>query len=331
MVCDIFERKIKMKKTLYLIAVFSLCTGLVSCKRPVDKAAEQATVAHTQNYEQAINKINSATQTIEKDYLTADTPEGKEVDTETLTKAFSDSFTKLSTKKNLTVYQGLKINISPEKSTGEGEAEYTLSSTMLKMNEEDGSFSASVSIDNEVNSQAQTLTGYYDGKEFFYETVQMGELDQVQDLKLKRELSKEEFVKSFYNSDINTPTQNIEKSYVKDNDDGTKTYLAVLSPGETTASLNNAAQQNIDGVTQSMTVYYCNMTFNVDKEGVLRDYAYVINAEYSEDELKYDYNFEQTFSADDIGKTTVDVIQDTSEYLVAEDTEEASVPSAEAN
>ncbi len=291
-----------MKRKIAMLLVGLMCVSATGC---------------------SFGKQNNDIEKISAANIFADISEDAVVDGSTA----ADEFTKaLSATEKL---ENVTINVTNGITMGqEGQENYqdSLNESEIKLAKDGDKNIGSVSIHNTYksageaasgeNAKAETeensITGYYSGDTLYFIT---NDGDKV-----KEEMSYSDFlgVVSTYNLSVYSDCISKAACVAGKN---SKTYYISYDPTkfETTMTTNMEASGQVLADGEAMKIKYANIIAEIDNDGTLLNYGFIINAEYVNDNntIPYDYSIAADFSNN--GKTKVDAVKDTDSYMTADE------------
>ncbi len=176
--------------------------------------------------------------------------------------------------------------------------------------------SAGEATSGESNAKEQTeensITGYYSGDALHFIT---NDGDKV-----KEEMGYSDFlgVVSTYNLSIYSDCISKAACVAGKN---SKTYYISYDPTkfETTMTTNMEASGQVLADGEAMKIKYANIVAEIDNDGNLLNYGFIINAEYVNDNNTIPYDYSITAEFIDKDNTKVEAVTDTDSYMTAEE------------
>ena len=176
--------------------------------------------------------------------------------------------------------------------------------------------SAGEATSGESNAKEQTeensITGYYSGDALYFIT---NDGDKV-----KEEMGYSDFlgVVSTYNLSIYSDCISKAACVAGKN---SKTYYISYDPTkfETTMTTNMEASGQVLADGEAMKIKYSNIVAEIDNDGNLLNYGFIINAEYVNDNNTIPYDYSITAEFIDKDNTKVEAVTDTDSYMTAEE------------
>lgn len=291
-----------MKRKIAMLLVGLMCVSVTGC---------------------SFGKQNNDIEKISAANIFADISEDAVIDSNTA----ADEFTKaLSATEKL---ENVTINVTNGITMGqEGQENYqdSLNESEIKLAKDGDKNVGSVSIHNTYKSAGEaasgetskpqkeenSITGYYSGDTLYFIT---NDGDKV-----KEEMSYSDFlgVVSTYNLSVYSDCISKAACVAGKN---SKTYYISYDPTkfETTMTTNMEASGQVLADGEAMKIKYANIIAEIDNDGTLLNYGFIINAEYVNDNntIPYDYSIAADFSNN--GKTKVDAVKDTDSYMTADE------------
>lgn len=291
-----------MKRKIAMLLVGLMCVSATGC---------------------SFGKQNNDIEKISAANIFADISEDAVVDSNTA----ADEFTKaLSATEKL---ENVTINVTNGITMGqEGQENYqdSLNESEIKLAKDGDKNIGSVSIHNTYksageaasgeNAKAETeensITGYYSGDTLYFIT---NDGDKV-----KEEMSYSDFLGVVTTYNLSVYSDCISKAACVAGKNS-KTYYISYDPAkfETTMTTNMEASGQVLADGEAMKIKYANIIAEIDNDGTLLNYGFIINAEYVNDNntIPYDYSIAADFSNN--GKTKVDAVKDTDSYMTADE------------
>lgn len=291
-----------MKRKIAMLLVGLMCVSATGC---------------------SFGKQNNDIEKISAANIFADISEDAVVDGSTA----ADEFTKaLSATEKL---ENVTINVTNGITMGqEGQENYqdSLNESEIKLAKDGDKNIGSVSIHNTYksageaasgeNAKAETeensITGYYSGDTLYFIT---NDGDKV-----KEEMSYSDFLGVVTTYNLSVYSDCISKAACVAGKNS-KTYYISYDPTkfETTMTTNMEASGQVLADGEAMKIKYANIIAEIDNDGTLLNYGFIINAEYVNDNntIPYDYSIAADFSNN--GKTKVDAVKDTDSYMTADE------------
>lgn len=291
-----------MKRKIAMLLVGLMCVSATGC---------------------SFGKQNNDIEKISAANIFADISEDAVIDSNTA----ADEFTKaLSATEKL---ENVTINVTNGITMGqEGQENYqdSLNESEIKLAKDGDKNIGSVSIHNTYksageaasgeNAKAETeensITGYYSGDTLYFIT---NDGDKV-----KEEMSYSDFLGVVTTYNLSVYSDCISKAACVAGKNS-KTYYISYDPAkfETTMTTNMEASGQVLADGEAMKIKYANIIAEIDNDGTLLNYGFIINAEYVNDNntIPYDYSIAADFSNN--GKTKVDAVKDTDSYMTADE------------
>lgn len=291
-----------MKRKIAMLLVGLMCVSATGC---------------------SFGKQNNDIEKISAANIFADISEDAVIDSNTA----ADEFTKaLSATEKL---ENVTINVTNGITMGqEGQENYqdSLNESEIKLAKDGDKNIGSVSIHNTYksageaasgeNAKAETeensITGYYSGDTLYFIT---NDGDKV-----KEEMSYSDFLGVVTTYNLSVYSDCISKAACVAGKNS-KTYYISYDPTkfETTMTTNMEASGQVLADGEAMKIKYANIIAEIDNDGTLLNYGFIINAEYVNDNntIPYDYSIAADFSNN--GKTKVDAVKDTDSYMTADE------------
>ena len=291
-----------MKRKIAMLLVGLMCVSVTGC---------------------SFGKQNNDIEKISAANIFADISEDAVIDSNTA----ADEFTKaLSATEKL---ENVTINVTNGITMGqEGQENYqdSLNESEIKLAKDGDKNIGSVSIHNTYksageaasgeNAKAETeensITGYYSGDTLYFIT---NDGDKV-----KEEMSYSDFLGVVTTYNLSVYSDCISKAACVAGKNS-KTYYISYDPAkfETTMTTNMEASGQVLADGEAMKIKYANIIAEIDNDGTLLNYGFIINAEYVNDNntIPYDYSIAADFSNN--GKTKVDAVKDTDSYMTADE------------
>ncbi len=291
-----------MKRKIAMLLVGLMCVSATGCS------------FGKQNND--IEKISSAN-------IFADISEDAVVDGSTAASDFTKALTSAEKLENVTINVTNGITMGQE---GQENYQDSLNESEIKLAKDGDKNVGSVSIHNTYKSAGEaasgetskpqneenSITGYYSGDTLYFIT---NDGDKV-----KEEMSYSDFlgVVSTYNLSVYSDCISKAACVAGKN---SKTYYISYDPTkfETTMTTNMEASGQVLADGEAMKIKYANIIAEIDNDGTLLNYGFIINAEYVNDNntIPYDYSIAADFSNN--GKTKVDAVKDTDSYMTADE------------
>lgn len=294
-----------MKKKIAIVLVGLMCVSSTGCSILGNKGGVDMT---------AVNAENMFTN-ISDDAV---------VEGSVASEAFSKAMSAIESDDNITI--GVKNTIVMGT---EGQPNYQNSSneSVVKLVKDGDVKKGSVVIDNVYKYAGETTTGEDSAKPTEEKSRVTGSYmgDALYFItndgdKVKEEMGYEDFLSVVNTYSLSIYNDSINKAACVENKNG-KTYYISYDPAkfETTMNTNMEASGQTMADGEAMHVKYANIIANINNDGDLIGYGFVINAEYVNDEstIPYNYSIETNFS--DRGKTKIDEVKDTDSYMTAEE------------
>ena len=291
-----------MKRKIAMLLVGLMCVSATGC---------------------SFGKQNNDIEKISAANIFADISEDAVIDSNTA----ADEFTKaLSATEKL---ENVTINVTNGITMGqEGQENYqdSLNESEIKLAKDGDKNIGSVSIHNTYksageaasgeNAKAETeensITGYYSGDTLYFIT---NDGDKV-----KEEMIYSDFLGVVTTYNLSVYSDCISKAACVAGKNS-KTYYISYDPAkfETTMTTNMEASGQVLADGEAMKIKYANIIAEIDNDGTLLNYGFIINAEYVNDNntIPYDYSIAADFSNN--GKTKVDAVKDTDSYMTADE------------
>ncbi len=221
--------------------------------------------------------------------------------------------------------ENITINVNNSIVMGEkGEDDYqdSVSSTNVKISIVDDNPAGSVVIENKYGytdedgkaaEDEYNISGsYMDGALYF--TTNDGD-------NVREEMGFEDFLYVVDTYTLNIYEESVSKAAAVEDKDGITTYYISYDPESFEQTMNTnleaSGQSMADG--EYMDIDYANIIAEIDADGNLLGYGFVIEAAYVTDEstVPYNYSIEVTFG--ERGTTQVDTIENTDDYMSADE------------
>ena len=291
-----------MKRKIAMLLVGLMCVSATGC---------------------SFGKQNNDIEKISAANIFADISEDAVIDSNTATDEFTKALSATEKLENVTINVTNGITMGQE---GQENYQDSLNESEIKLAKDGDKNIGSVSIHNTYksageaasgeNAKAETeensITGYYSGDTLYFIT---NDGDKV-----KEEMSYSDFlgVVSTYNLSVYSDCISKAACVAGKN---SKTYYISYDPTkfETTMTTNMEASGQVLADGESMKIKYANIIAEIDNDGTLLNYGFIINAEYVNDNntVPYDYSIAADFSNN--GKTKVDAVKDTDSYMTADE------------
>lgn len=294
-----------MKKKIAIILVGLMCVSATGCSMFGNKGGVDMTAVNSEDMFAYI----SDEATVEGSVASDD---------------FSKAMTAVESDDNITISVSNTIVMGTE---GEDNYQNSSNKSAVKLVKDGDVKKGSVVIDNSYKYAGETttgensanpveeksrVTGSYMGDALYFIT---NDGDKV-----KEEMGYEDFLSVVNTYSLSIYNDSVSKAACIENKKG-KTYYISYDPAkfETTMNTNMEASGQTMADGEAMHVKYANIVANIDNDGNLTGYGFVINAEYVNDESTIPYNYSIETSFTDRGKTKVDEVKDTDSYMTAEE------------
>ncbi len=291
-----------MKRKIAMLLVGLMCVSATGC---------------------SFGKQNNDIEKISAANIFADISEDAVVDGSTAASDFTKALTNAEKLENVTINVTNGITMGQE---GQENYQDSLNESEIKLAKDGDKNVGSVSIHNTYKSAGEaasgetskpqkeenSITGYYSGDTLYFIT---NDGDKV-----KEEMSYSDFlgVVSTYNLSVYSDCISKAACVAGKN---SKTYYISYDPTkfETTMTTNMEASGQVLADGEAMKIKYANIIAEIDNDGTLLNYGFIINAEYVNDNntIPYDYSIAADFSNN--GKTKVDAVKDTDSYMTADE------------
>lgn len=291
-----------MKRKIAMLLVGLMCVSATGC---------------------SFGKQNNDIEKISAANIFADISEDAVVDGSTAASDFTKALTNAEKLENVTINVTNGITMGQE---GQENYQDSLNESEIKLAKDGDKNIGSVSIHNTYKSAGEatsgetskpqkeenSITGYYSGDTLYFIT---NDGDKV-----KEEMSYSDFlgVVSTYNLSVYSDCISKAACVAGKN---SKTYYISYDPTkfETTMTTNMEASGQVLADGEAMKIKYANIIAEIDNDGTLLNYGFIINAEYVNDNntIPYDYSIAADFSNN--GKTKVDAVKDTDSYMTADE------------
>lgn len=291
-----------MKRKIAMLLVGLMCVSATGC---------------------SFGKQNNDIEKISAANIFADISEDAVVDGSTAASDFTKALTSAEKLENVTINVTNGITMGQE---GQENYQDSLNESEIKLAKDGDKNIGSVSIHNTYKSAGEaasgetskpqkeenSITGYYSGDTLYFIT---NDGDKV-----KEEMSYSDFlgVVSTYNLSVYSDCISKAACVAGKN---SKTYYISYDPTkfETTMTTNMEASGQVLNDGEAMKIKYANIIAEIDNDGTLLNYGFIINAEYVNDNntIPYDYSIAADFSNN--GKTKVDAVKDTDSYMTADE------------
>lgn len=293
-----------MKRKIAMLLVGLMCVSATGCSINKNSGAN-------------LDKINTV------DIFT-DVSEDSVIEGATAADEFTKALSAAQKLENVTINVNNGIKMGAE---GDDAYQDSLNKSEIKLAKDGDKQVGSVSIENsykaagepasgetsgKVTEEKNKITGYYSGDALYFTT---NEGDKV-----KEEMGYEDFLAVVTTYNLSVYSDSISKAACVAGKDS-KTYYIAYDPAkfETTMTTNMEASGQIMADGEAMHIKYANIIAEIDNEGNLINYGFIINAEYVNDNntVPYDYSISAEFS--DKGNTKVDAVTDTDSYMTADE------------
>lgn len=287
-----------MKKKIAIILVGLMCVSATGCSMFGSKGA---------NIE-SINTENIFTEISEEAVI-----EGA-----TAADAFTNGLNAVDSAENITIKVANDMTMGTESSSN---------SSVIKLSKEEDKNTGSVVIDNTYKyteepasgekaaaptEEKSKITGYYSGDTLYFVT---NDGDKVQE-----QMGFEDFMSVVNTYSLSLYNDCISKAACVEGKDKKTYYISYdAAKFETTMNTNMEASGQTLADGETMKVKYANIVADIDNDGNLLNYGFVINAEYINDTETIPYNYVISAEFTDAGSTKVDVVTDTDTYMTAEE------------
>lgn len=291
-----------MKRKIAMLLVGLMCVSATGC---------------------SFGKQNNDIEKISAANIFADISEDAVIDGSTAASDFTKALTSAEKLENITINVTNGITMGQE---GQENYQDSLNESEIKLAKDGDKNISSVSIHNTYKSAGEaasgetskpqneenSITGYYSGDTLYFIT---NDGDKV-----KEEMSYSDFlgVVSTYNLSVYSDCISKAACVAGKN---SKTYYISYDPTkfETTMTTNMEASGQVLADGEAMKIKYANIIAEIDNDGTLLNYGFIINAEYVNDNntIPYDYSIAADFSNN--GKTKVDAVKDTDSYMTADE------------
>lgn len=292
-----------MKRKIAMLLVGLMCVSATGCS--FSKSGNE------------LEKINSA------DIFT-EISEDSIIEGQTAADDFTKALTAVEKLENITINVTNGIIMGSE---GQENYQNSLNESEIKLAKDGDKNVGSVAIHNtyksageatsgESNAKEQTeensITGYYSGDALYFIT---NDGDKV-----KEEMGYSDFlgVVSTYNLSIYSDCISKAACVAGKN---SKTYYISYDPTkfETTMTTNMEASGQVLADGEAMKIKYANIVAEIDNDGNLLNYGFIINAEYVNDNNTIPYDYSITAEFIDKDNTKVEAVTDTDSYMIAEE------------
>lgn len=246
------------------------------------------------------------------------------VNTDDINTAFTTAMDSVNAAENITINSQNLVTL------GEGEAlETTDYKTTIKIETQDAAASedaaadgteaqskvkkGSVVMDNKYNDETSKVTAYYDGTQLYFIT---NEGDPVVE-----EMDWNSFMSVVNTYSLSIFSECVDKAACIEGKDGSKEYYMAYDPVKLEEQMRTNLEASGQSVGQSlnMEVNYSNLYAKLDSEGNLLNYIYVLDANYVSDTETQPYKYIVKSEFTDIGKTKVDEVTNTDDYMTADE------------
>lgn len=258
------------------------------------------------------------------------------IDAEAAKSAFEDALAKSAGAANITINNTTTTSLGPtDNSTATtsstaaaagtqgtdtainvAEKQTTTSKTIVKKNVTDDASKASCVLTNEYSGSSSKIEGFYDGSVLYYNMdISYGKDVADEDKapehqKLKETMTFDDFMSVVSTYELSVYANDIKGAACIENEDGSKKYIISYDQPKlvSTMTANMEAGGGALPEGQTMTINYSNIVANVDKDGYLTDYGFIIDAYYQTDDGKTPYSYVVSCDFADNGSTVVDEI-----------------------